>query len=110
LTHYGARLVYADTPVLPLRLRAMTLFLCNTLLVAGVLGRVTHQSVASVWRRCHLCTFPYYLFGSIAAALVVHAHLPQSWLASFLVIPAMYLAHRFWSQVVGDMRATTEVG
>lgn len=106
LVHRSVQVVAPDVPVLPLTAAAMTLFVCNTWLVAGVLGLLRQEAVSSVWRRCHLCSFPFYLFGSVAAALIVHAQLPQSWIAGFLVVPAMYLGHQFWSQVVQGMQTS----
>jgi hypothetical protein len=83
-----------------LALSATLYFFSNTFLVSGVISLVEQRPLLEVWNRCHLLTFPYYLAGAAAAALVSYCSRSVGWQAALLALPAMYLVYLFYKQCV----------
>ncbi|MBM3776528.1 MAG: hypothetical protein FJW37_15410 [Acidobacteria bacterium] len=75
-------------------------FVMNTLAVAWVVSLVESKSLIQTWRQCHLWAFPYYLLGSLAAALISYSSRTIGWQLSLLILPAMYLVYSYYRLVV----------
>ena len=70
-------------------------FVTNSLLVAGVLARIQGASLRTVWERCYLLSFPYYLLGGAVAGLVAASSRELGWELPLLILPVMGLAFMF---------------
>jgi hypothetical protein len=85
---------------------AVVYFICNTMLVSGVLGLLQNQPVMELWRTCHLWSFPYYLVGAAVAALSVSMSRSVGWQVSLMVLPVMpmaYLYYRTYMEKFGEV-------
>ncbi len=79
---------------------ATVFFALNTGMVSLVLALVSDTDLFSVWKRCHVWTFPYYLVGAGVAAAVSSSARTTSWRLSLLALPLMYLVYLYyWTQV-----------
>lgn len=64
-------------------------FLTNTLLVAVVISLVEKTHIVALWRRMYFWTFPIYMVGASAAALMVAATRAAGWAPALLILPLM---------------------
>jgi hypothetical protein len=64
-------------------------FLTNTLLVAAVISLVESAQFVALWRRMYFWTFPIYMVGASAAALMVAATRAAGWAPALLILPLM---------------------
>ena len=75
----------------------LVLYLSNTVLVAGVLTLVGGGSFRRLWQGCYFWSFPYYLVGSAAAALILMTAHSVGWMPSMAIMPIMgmvYVSYR----------------
>jgi hypothetical protein len=98
-----------------LALCACVMFLCNAVLVAGVISLAEQTEYRRVWRQCYLWSLPYYVVGTLVAAAVDLSSRYASWKTALLILPVTYLVYmyyRFYAQnaapeQVGMSRAAT---
>lgn len=64
-------------------------FLTNTVLVAAVISLVEKTRFVELWRRMYFWTFPIYMVGASAAALMVAATRAAGWAPALLILPLM---------------------
>src|SRR5207245_2839170 len=55
----------------------LLLYGSNTVLVAAVMCLAEHKPMRSIWQQCYFWSFPYYLVGACASALMITA--AESW-------------------------------
>jgi hypothetical protein len=67
-------------------------FITNTLLVAGVMALVERDRIVHLWRRVYFWSFPIYMVGAAAAAIMVATTRTAGWGASLLILPLMVMA------------------
>jgi hypothetical protein len=79
-----------------LALAAFLYFLINTGAVSMVLSLIEKKSFLDIWRNCHLWTLPYYLAGSVIAALVSIATRSVGWMPALLPLLVMYLLYTYY--------------
>ncbi len=96
VSHFALALARADSLSALLVLAACTFFMCNTLLISGVLCLVEGKPLKKIWQQCYFWSFPYYLVGSAIAGLVTVSSRAIGWQASLLVLPLMYLVYTFY--------------
>ena len=71
----------------------VTLYLTNTVLISIVLCLAASAPLRDIWQRCYFWSFPYYLVGSLAAALMISTAGALGWKASLAVMPIMALVY-----------------
>jgi hypothetical protein len=96
VSHFALALARADSLSALLVLAACIFFMCNTLLISGVLCLVEGKPLKKIWQQCYLWSFPYYLVGSAIAGLVTVSSRAIGWQSSLLVLPLMYLVYTFY--------------
>src|SRR5438067_3399314 len=91
----------------PLVGAATAYFLCNTLLVATVIGLSTKQSIATVWNQNFLWSAPSYFVGALAAA-GAGAVIDRGgyWMASLAAAPPylIYRTYRVYMRRIQDQQ------
>lgn len=99
LAYQGTHLLksrwHADSVSLLMAVGTCVYFTANSLLVSGVLARIEGAPLRTVWERCHLLSFPYYLLGGSVAGLAAAAGRELGWELSLLILPVMALAFVF---------------
>ena len=91
--------------ILALAPAATVFFVLNTGMVSLVLALISDRRVLSVWRQCHLWTFPYYLVGAAIASQVSISGQNANWRLSLLLLPLMYLVYWYYSFYVSSQTA-----
>jgi len=89
-----------------LSIAAFLFFASHVGLVTLVVALTTRKSIAETWQSCFLWSFPYYLVGAIVAGLCSISARTAVWWPPILVLPLMYLTHRFYSTCVDQLRTT----
>ena len=92
--------VAGSAPHMTLLAAAIVFQLVDTLTVATVLSLLQGESLRSIWRNCHLWSFPYILAGGAFAAVWVQSDLPASFGITVLCATAMYLMSTFYREIV----------
>jgi hypothetical protein len=81
---------------------ASAYFILNTGIVATVLGLISDESPTSIWRRCHLWSFPFYVVGAALAAAVIASDTAAGWRMSLLALPLVYLVYAYYREYLGS--------
>jgi hypothetical protein len=81
------------------KLAAVTglLYLCNSLMVAGILSLLQKAPVLTLWRECYFWTLPYYSVGAVIVAVMIAALNQAGWQFSLAVLPVsgmLYYTYR----------------
>ncbi len=93
------RLITKDAvQIAPLGLAAFLFFVFNTGLVSLVLSLISHEGIATVWRRCHGAVFPYYLIGAAFACAINASNRSSGWRVSMALLPMMYLVYAYYRE------------
>jgi hypothetical protein len=89
-----------------LALATVTLFLGQTVPVAGIVGVSEGKSALQIWRSVALLSFPYYVVSAGITSMVeaVSAHL--GWELALAVFPVMYVIHRSYKLYFSGMAET----
>jgi hypothetical protein len=95
-----------NLPVL-LALATCIYFLCNTLLISGVLALLESKPLLTVWKQCYLWSFPYYLAGAAIAGVIVYYGRSAGWVMPLCLLPLMWMIYTFYRTWVH--RLTEEV-
>jgi hypothetical protein len=82
-------------PLMLVALAACLYFVVNTVLVSGVISRLSGDAFGVVWKRWHLWSFPYYLGGAAIAAIAILATPHADWRWFPLMLPPIYLIYRY---------------
>jgi hypothetical protein len=96
VSHRMLRFVHAQAYLILLVLAAFIFFAADTALVAGVLCLTELRRFHDAWEKCCLWSSPYYLVGTLAAALICASIHAAGWKVSFLALPFLYLFHRHY--------------
>ena len=83
-------------PLHPLRLgiAAVTYYIVNTGLVAGVIGLTEGKSIHKTWYGTYYWVFPYYMTAAAVAWLIVMLSELESWHAPLVLFPIVYFVYR----------------
>lgn len=100
----GGRLLGGSIP-LALVASGCSYFLANTLPVAVVISLSEGKSFRKIWSECYFWSFPYYLVGAGAAALVHWMNQKIGWQTSLLVLPAIYWVYRSYRMYLDRLEA-----
>lgn len=90
--HYPGLQQRMDAPV-SLLLAAAVFFAGNTFLIAGAIAVTEWQPVWKLWRENYFWSFPAYLVGAAAAALIQALSHWIGWQTALLILPVMYVIH-----------------
>ena len=103
--HRLGHLQWSANPV-GLILAALTLFLGQTVPVAGIVGVSEDKSALQTWSSVALLSFPYYVVSAGITSMVqaVSAHL--GWELALAVFPVMYVIHRSYKLYFSGMAET----
>ncbi len=80
-----------------LGLSALTYFMVNTSLVAGVIGLTERKPIVQTWYRTYLWILPYHLVLASAAWLIVVVNSQDSWHATVVLFPLVYFVYRSYT-------------
>jgi diguanylate cyclase (GGDEF)-like protein/putative nucleotidyltransferase with HDIG domain len=105
--HWLDARVGSNKPVL-LMVAALVFFLGNTLPISLVIALTENKSSRKVWSECYFWSFPYYLVGAAAVALVGIVNRRAGWQTSLLVLPLIYWVYRSYRLYLGRLEAEKE--
>jgi diguanylate cyclase (GGDEF)-like protein/putative nucleotidyltransferase with HDIG domain len=105
--HWLAGRFGASKPLL-LPVAALVFFFANTLPVSVVISFTENKSIRKVWSECYFWSFPYYLVGAAAVALVGLLNRKAGWQTSLLVLPLIYWLYRSYRLYLGRLEAEKE--
>jgi diguanylate cyclase (GGDEF)-like protein/putative nucleotidyltransferase with HDIG domain len=94
---------FGVSPPLSIAAAASAFFLINTISVAGVVSLSEGKNVFRTWHTCYFWSFPYYLVGAAAAALVSECNKRVGWQMFVLVLPVVYFFYRSYSLYLGKL-------
>ena len=100
-----SHLQWSANPV-GLTLATLTLFVGQTIPVAGIVSVSEGKSAAQVWRSVALLSFPYYVVSAGITSMVqaVSAHI--GWELALAVFPVMYVIHRSYKLYFSGLAET----
>jgi hypothetical protein len=100
-----SRLHWSANPI-GLILATLTLFLGQTVPVAGIVSVSEEKSALQTWNSVALLSFPYYVVSAGITSMVqaVSAHL--GWELALAVFPVMYVIHRSYKLYFSGMAET----
>ena len=78
----------------------LVLYAGNTVMVAVVLCLIEDKPFSYTWTNCNFWTLPYYLVGTVTAALMITSSHSTGWYSSALVLPAMVMVYASYNQHV----------
>jgi hypothetical protein len=89
-------LAFGQSGMLILPAFAATLyFIVNTVLVSGVVCRLSNQSFKDTWKAWHLWSFPYYFGGAVVAGIVIFSEQKLEWPIPWVMLPLIYLVYAY---------------
>jgi hypothetical protein len=88
---------------------ATVFFAMNTGMVSLVLALISASPLSTVWKRCHLWTFPYYLVGASIASVASTSAPAAGWRLSLLPMPLMYLVYCYFLWYVSSWSSRSQV-
>ncbi|PWU01185.1 MAG: hypothetical protein C5B51_23495 [Terriglobia bacterium] len=93
--------------MLPLAIAAAAcvFFAINTVSVAGVVSLTERKALVRTWNECYFWSFPYYLIGAAAAALVTLCNRRLGWQTSILILPVIYVFYRSYRLYLGKLES-----
>lgn len=87
----------------------VVLYFSNTVLVAGVLTLLGGENLQTLWQRCYFWSFPYYLVGSAAAAMILTTSHAMGWMPSLAILPIMGMVYLSYHAQLWLRRAVQSV-
>ncbi|HXJ40315.1 MAG TPA: HD domain-containing phosphohydrolase, partial [Bryobacteraceae bacterium] len=86
----------------PLRLgiAALTYYLVNTILVAGVIGLTEKKSIYKTWYGTYYWVLPYHMTAAIVSWLIVLLSELESWHAPLVLFPIAFFVYRSYRMYV----------
>ena len=102
--HFLAARYGANKPLL-LPVAALVFFFANTLPISVVIALTENKSYRKIWSECYFWSFPYYLVGAAAVALVGLLNRKAGWQTSLLVLPLIYWVYRSYRLYLGRLEA-----
>src|SRR3984957_6024844 len=105
LSYNWLALRYGTSKPLLLPVAALIFFLANTLPISVVIALTEHKSCRKIWSECYFWSFPYYLVGAAAVALVGLLNRKAGWQTSLLVLPLIYWVYRSYRLYLGRLEA-----
>jgi hypothetical protein len=100
-----SHLQWSANPV-GLILATLTLFLGQTVPVAGIVGVSEGKSALGIWRSVALLSFPYYVVSAGITSMVQAASAHLGWELALAVFPVMYVIHRSYKLYFSGMAET----
>ncbi len=91
---------WLKNPNLILGLAASSFFVANTAQVAIVIALAEKKALWKIWRECYFWSFPYYVLGGPAAALLSRMIRTYGWLSFLWIVPLTYLVYRSYLMYV----------
>jgi PAS domain S-box-containing protein len=83
--------------VVPLAGMALTYFIVNTIPIAIAISLTTNQNAWQIWKGDFASSFPSYLLGAIAAAVIIAVTQTSGyWLAILLMAAPLYLTYKMY--------------
>lgn len=95
-----SRQVATSAPLLSFFVAAIVFQLVDTVSVATILSLIQETPIRSLWRNCHVWSFPYILAGGGFAAAWAQASLPASFSVTVLCAITLYLMTTFYQEIV----------
>jgi hypothetical protein len=71
----------------------VVLYSSNTILIAGIMCLAERKPLSALWQQCYFWSFPYYLVGASASALMITAAESVIWGLSVAVFPILTLVY-----------------
>ena len=71
----------------------IVLYSSNTILIAGIMCLAERKPLSALWQQCYFWSFPYYLVGASASALMITAAESVIWGLSVAVFPILTLVY-----------------
>lgn len=102
---WSARFGSGSNPV-GLILATATLFLGQTISVAGIVAVSEGKSAGSVWKSIAQLSFPYYVVSAGITSMVQMVSAHMGWELALAVFPVMYGIYRSYSLYFGKMAET----
>jgi len=87
---------------------ATVFFVADTGMISVVLAVTSSESVAAIWRKCHLSAFPFYLVGAAIAAAANASIATSGWRVSLLALPMMYLVYSYYRIYLSSQGRVTD--
>ena len=98
--HGALSRVMGDVHPIRLGLAALTYYLVNTVLVAGVIGLTERKSIAKTWHSTYFWVLPYHMAAaSVAWQIVVLSH-QEGWQAALVLFPLVYFIYRSYRMYI----------
>ena len=94
VSHGPLRRLMGDVHPVKLGLTALTYYLVNTVLVAGVIGMTERKSIYKTWYSTYFWVLPYHLAAASVAWLIVVLSRQDSWHAALVLFPLVYFVYR----------------
>ena len=97
-----------------LTLAALTYFLTNTFIVAGIIALTEYRSLFRLWKEYYSWSFPFYFVGAGVAWVCHRVAASFGWQAAMIALPVAYIvywAYRFClGRLDDEARHATEYG
>jgi hypothetical protein len=71
----------------------LVLYSSNTIMIAGIMCLAERKPLSALWQQCYFWSFPYYLVGASASALMITAAESVIWGLSVAVFPSLTLVY-----------------
>ncbi|HXI43498.1 MAG TPA: hypothetical protein VNH18_30670 [Bryobacteraceae bacterium] len=71
----------------------IVLYSSNTIIIAGIMCLAERKPLSALWQQCYFWSFPYYLVGASASALMITAAESVIWGLSIAVFPILTLVY-----------------
>ena len=99
----------ARAPLVLFAAAALVYQVANAAAVATILCLLEGGPLSSVWRNCHLWSFPYHLAGGAVALVWAQAAMPAGVSVSVLVALTLYLMKTFYGEIVARSTRTAHL-
>jgi diguanylate cyclase (GGDEF)-like protein/putative nucleotidyltransferase with HDIG domain len=89
-----------DVHPVRLGLAALTYYLVNTVLVAGVIGMTEKKSIFRIWHSTYYWVLPYHMAAASVAWLIVVLSHQEGWHAALVLFPLVYFIYRSYRMYI----------
>jgi diguanylate cyclase (GGDEF)-like protein/putative nucleotidyltransferase with HDIG domain len=89
-----------DVHPVRLGLAALTYYLVNTVLVAGVIGMTEKRSIFRIWHATYYWVLPYHMAAASVAWLIVVLSHQEGWHAALVLFPLVYFIYRSYRMYI----------
>jgi diguanylate cyclase (GGDEF)-like protein/putative nucleotidyltransferase with HDIG domain len=98
--HGPLKLLMGDVHPVRLGLAALTYYLVNTVLVAGVIGLTERKSIFKTWHATYYWVLPYHMAAASVAWLIVVLSHQEGWHAALVLFPLVYFIYRSYRMYI----------